>query len=44
MAEHKHGSMNIEAQEKAFAGFMKWSKNVAIFSICVLIFLAIFNS
>ena len=44
MAEHKHGSMNIEAQEKAFAGFIKWSKNVAIFSICVLIFLAIFNS
>ena len=44
MAEHKHGSMNIEAQEKAFAGFMKWSKNVTIFAIGVLIFLAIFNS
>ncbi len=44
MAEHKHGSMNIEAQEKTFVGFMKWSKNVAIFAICVLIFLAIFNS
>ena len=44
MAEHKHGSMNIEDHEKAFAGFIKWSKNVAIFSICVLIFLAIFNT
>lgn len=44
MAEHKHGSMNIEAQEKAFAGFMTWSKNVAIFAIAVLIFLAIFNT
>ncbi|MBT8459098.1 MAG: aa3-type cytochrome c oxidase subunit IV [Boseongicola sp.] len=44
MAEHKHGSMNIEAHEKAFAGFMTWSKNVAIVAIAVLIFLAIFNT
>ncbi len=44
MADHKHGSMNIEAHEKAFAGFMYWAKNVAIFAICVLIFLAIFNT
>lgn len=44
MADHKHGSMNIEAHEKAFEGFMRWAKNVAIFAICVLIFLAIFNT
>ena len=44
MAEHKHGSMDISAQERTFAGFVRWSKNVVIFSICVLIFLAIFNS
>jgi hypothetical protein len=44
MSEHKHGSMNIEDQEKAFAGFMRLAKNVAIFAICVLIFLAIFNT
>jgi hypothetical protein len=44
MAEHKHGSMNIDDHEKTFAGFMKWSKNVAIFAIGVLIFLAIFNT
>lgn len=44
MADHKHGSMSIETQEKTFNGFMRWSKNVAIFSICVLIFLAIFNT
>ena len=44
MAEHKHGEMDISAQEKAFEGFLTWSKNVAIFSIGVLIFLAIFNS
>ena len=44
MAEHKHGSMNIEAQEKTFEGFMRWSARVAIFSIGFLIFLAVFNS
>lgn len=44
MSDHKHGEMDISVQEKTFAGFMTWSKNVAIFSICVLIFLAIFNS
>ncbi|QXT40351.1 aa3-type cytochrome c oxidase subunit IV [Gymnodinialimonas ceratoperidinii] len=47
MADHddyKHGEMDITEQEKAFAGFMKMSTNVAIFSILVLIFLAIFAS
>lgn len=44
MAEHKHGSMDTSAQEKAFEGFLNWSKYVAIASIGVLIFLAIFNS
>lgn len=44
MSEHKHGEMDISGHEKTFAGFVTWSKNVAIFSIAVLIFLAIFNS
>ncbi|MCI5110120.1 MAG: aa3-type cytochrome c oxidase subunit IV [Marivita sp.] len=44
MAEHKHGSMDITTQEKTFDGFIRWSTRVAIFSIGVLIFLAIFNS
>ena len=44
MAEHKHGEMNVEVQEKTFAGFITWSKNVTIVVILVLIFLAIFNS
>ncbi|MCV6591494.1 MAG: aa3-type cytochrome c oxidase subunit IV [Silicimonas sp.] len=44
MSEHKHGEMDITAQEAAFEGFMTWSKRVTIFSIGVLIFLAIFNS
>ncbi|MEO0917845.1 MAG: aa3-type cytochrome c oxidase subunit IV [Pseudomonadota bacterium] len=44
MSEHKHGEMDTSVQEKTFEGFVTWSKNVVIFSICVLIFLAIFNS
>ena len=44
MAEHEHGSMNIEENEKTFAGFVRlviWGSGI---SIGVLIFLAIFNS
>jgi hypothetical protein len=44
MAKHKHGEMDITTHEKTFDGFLRWSKNVAIFSICILIFLAIFNT
>lgn len=43
MADHKHGEMNIETQEKTFEGFVKavgWSC-VAI--VVVLIFMAIVN-
>lgn len=42
--DHKHGEMDISVQEKTFEGFIKASTYVAVFSICVLIFLAIFNS
>ncbi len=44
MADHKHGSMNIDQHEKTFEGFVKWSTRVAVFSIGVLLFLAIFWS
>lgn len=44
MAEHKHGSMDTAEQEKTFDGFMRWSVRVTVFSIGILIFLAIFNS
>lgn len=44
MAEHKHGEMDTTVHEKTFDGFIKWSKYVAIASIGILIFLAIFNS
>lgn len=44
MAEHKHGSMDIEDHEKTFEGFIKATTWVTGISIGVLIFLAIFNS
>lgn len=44
MAEHKHGSMNIDVQEKTFEGFIKWTIRVVIASFAILLFLAIFNS
>ncbi len=44
MAEHKHGSMDIRAHEKTFAGFIKMSMWVAGISIGVLIFMALVNA
>ncbi|MCY4185773.1 MAG: aa3-type cytochrome c oxidase subunit IV [Rhodobacteraceae bacterium] len=44
MSEYEHGSMNVEQNEKDFASFIKYSRNVIIIAILVLIFLAIFNS
>lgn len=40
--EHKQGEMDITEQEKTFDGFMKWTVNIGIFCIAVVIFLAIF--
>lgn len=44
MADHEHGSMNTEVQEKTFAGFIKASTYVAAASIAVIILLGLFNS
>lgn len=44
MAEFKHGSMEIDAHEKTFEGFIKYVVRGAIVCLAVLIFLAIFNS
>ena len=44
MSENKHGSMDISYHEKVFAGFVKFSFWVCIFSFAVLVFLALFNS
>ena len=40
--DYKHGEMDITEQEKTFDGFMKWTVNIGIFCIMVVIFLAIF--
>ncbi len=44
MAEHKPGSMDIRAQEKTFAGFIKMVTWGAGISIGILIFLALANA
>ncbi len=44
MSDYKPGEMDIRDHEKTFEGFVRWSTRIAIFSIGVLIFLAIFNS
>ncbi|SMY06839.1 aa3-type cytochrome c oxidase subunit IV [Flavimaricola marinus] len=43
MAEYEHGSMDITDKEKTFDGFVKISTRVAIFSIVLLIFIALVN-
>lgn len=42
MAEHEHGSMNIEVQEKTFEGFMKWVVWMVVVIIAVILYLAVF--
>ncbi|WP_108484809.1 aa3-type cytochrome c oxidase subunit IV [Oceaniglobus ichthyenteri] len=43
MADHKHGSMNIEEQEKTFNGFITLMTRTVIAIIVVLILLALIN-
>jgi len=40
--DYKHGEMDIKDQEKTFSGFMRWSVNIAIVCIVIILFLAIF--
>ncbi len=42
MAEHEHGTMNTQVQEKTFDGFIKIMSRAAIVFIVILVFLAIF--
>ncbi|MDG2339867.1 MAG: aa3-type cytochrome c oxidase subunit IV [Paracoccaceae bacterium] len=44
MAEHKHGEMNSDDQERTFNGFISFTTRTAIVCIAVLVFLAVFNS
>jgi Ni,Fe-hydrogenase I cytochrome b subunit len=42
--EYVHGSMNIRAQEKTFAGFIRMTTWVVVVVICVLIFMGLVNA
>lgn len=44
MAEHKHGKMEIEVQEKTFEGFVKATVYVVVVVIVILLFMAAVNS
>ena len=44
MAQHEHGSMKIEEQEKTFEGFVKFSIWLVVICIGILVGLAIFAS
>lgn len=44
VSEHQHGSMDISAHKKTFAGFIKLATWVATLSVIVLIFMALANS
>ncbi len=43
MAEHKHGSMNTDVQEKTFAGFVTFATRTGVVIIVGLILLAMVN-
>jgi len=44
MSDHKPGSMDIRAQEKTFAGFIKMVIWGTVISILVLVFMALANA
>lgn len=44
MAEHKQGSMDVKAQEKTFAGFMRLVSWGAVVIVGLLIFMALVNA
>ena len=42
--EHAHGSMDIRAQEKTFAGFVRMTVWVVAIVIVVLVFMGLVNA
>lgn len=44
MADHKPGSMDIRAQERTFAGFVRFSVWSVVLTLAGLIFLALVNA
>lgn len=43
MAEHKHGNMDIQVQEKTFAGFVTFVGRAVIVILVSLVLLALVN-
>ena len=43
MFEHKHGELNTDVQEKAFAGFVKAVGWAVVIILAFLVFLAMVN-
>ena len=44
MAEHKHGEMNTDVQEKTFEGFVRFTVWGVVVCIGILLFMALVNS
>jgi len=44
MAQHEHGKMNIEVQEKTFSGFINATKTMVLVIIVILIIMAVFGA
>lgn len=42
MAEHEHGTMNSDTQEKTFDGFVTFVTRAVIVIIGILLFMAVF--
>lgn len=42
MADHEHGSMNSETQEKVFDGFVSFVTKAVIVILAILVIMAIF--
>jgi hypothetical protein len=42
MADHKHGEMDIEVQEKTFEGFMRFTTKTVIVILLIIVGMAIF--
>ncbi len=43
-SDHVHGSMNIRAQEKTFAGFIRMTVWAAVAIVAVLVFMGLVNA
>jgi hypothetical protein len=44
MADHQHGSMDITAQEKTFAGFVTFATRTVIVILVAVVLLALINA